>query len=91
METRVITAHVPIPLAEKLDMLADRYDRSRAWVVKQALDSWIEDAEERYRSTLEAMEDAEAGNVVDNDEAVAWIKSLSTAQPLPMPVPQTRQ
>jgi hypothetical protein len=30
METKVITAHVPLPLAEKVDSLANRLDRSKA-------------------------------------------------------------
>lgn len=40
-ETRVLTAHVPVPLAEKVDQLADRLERSRGWIMKQALSSWI--------------------------------------------------
>ncbi|MFT6835075.1 MAG: hypothetical protein ACJA0H_001109 [Francisellaceae bacterium] len=30
METKVITAYVPLPLAEKVDSLANRLDRSKA-------------------------------------------------------------
>ena len=37
METRVLTAHVPIELANKVDELAERLERSRGWIVKQAL------------------------------------------------------
>lgn len=32
-ETRVITAHVPIPLAEKVDHIAARLERSRGWIL----------------------------------------------------------
>ena len=35
--TKVLTAHVPLPLAEKVDQLANRLERSRGWVIKQAL------------------------------------------------------
>ena len=35
-DTRVLTAHVPVPLAEKVDQLADRLERSRGWIMKQA-------------------------------------------------------
>jgi len=68
METRVLTAHVPVPLAEKIDELANRLERSRGWIVKQALASWIELEEERHRLTLEAMADVDAGNTIDHDE-----------------------
>jgi predicted transcriptional regulator len=36
-ETKVLTAHVPLPLAEKTDQMAARLDRSRGWIMKQAL------------------------------------------------------
>jgi len=41
-ETKVITAHVPLVLADKVDRLATRLDRSRGWIVKQALAAWID-------------------------------------------------
>ena len=37
MKTKVLTAHVPMPMAEKVDELSRRLDRSRGWIVKQAL------------------------------------------------------
>lgn len=36
-ETKVLTAHVPLPLAEKVDQVALRLERSRSWIMKQAL------------------------------------------------------
>jgi predicted transcriptional regulator len=37
METKLLTARVPLPLAEKVDQLAERLDRSPGWIVEQAL------------------------------------------------------
>jgi predicted transcriptional regulator len=37
MLTKVLTAHVPVPLIEKVDLIAARMERSRGWIVKQAL------------------------------------------------------
>ena len=34
METKVLTAHVPLPLAEKVDEMATRLERSRGWIVR---------------------------------------------------------
>ncbi|WP_353328283.1 ribbon-helix-helix domain-containing protein [Chitiniphilus shinanonensis] len=39
-ETKVLTAHVPLPLAEKVDQMAARLERSRGWIMKQALSAW---------------------------------------------------
>jgi predicted transcriptional regulator len=72
METKGLTAHVPLPLAEKVDQLAARLERSRGWIVKQALTVWIEQEEERRRLTLEALADADAGRVTDQKAVQAW-------------------
>jgi len=84
-ETKVLTAHVPIVLAEKVDQLAARLERSRGWVVKQALSAWIDQEEERNRLTLEALADVDAGNVIDHQAVQAWAESLNTDKPLPVP------
>ncbi len=52
--TKVITAHVPLPMADKVDQMAARLERSRGWVIKQALSAWLAREEERNRLTLEA-------------------------------------
>ena len=85
METKVITAHVPLPLAEKVDELAARLERPRGWIVKQALSAWVDQEEERRRLTLEAIADVDAGRVIDHRAVKAWAESLGTAKPLPLP------
>lgn len=83
--TKVLTAHVPLPLAEKVDQIAARLERSRGWIVKQALSAWIEQEEERSRLTHEALADVDAGRVIDHQAVQAWADSLSTPNPLPVP------
>ncbi len=85
MNTKVLTAHVPIPLAEKIDQIAARMERSRGWIVKQALSDWVDQEEERRRMTLEGMTDVEAGQVIDHKSVQAWAESLTTDKPLPVP------
>ena len=85
METKVITAHVPLPLAEKVDALAARLERPRGWIVKQALSAFVDGEEERRRLTLEALEDVDAGRVIDHQAVLAWAESLETDQPMPLP------
>lgn len=84
-DTRVLTAHVPALLAGKVDNIAERLDRSRGWVVKQALAAWVRQEEERERLTLEALADVDTGRTVDQDEVEAWAQSLSTTDLKPMP------
>ena len=84
-ETKVLTAHVPLPLANKVDQMAARFDRSRAWIMKQALSAWIDQEEERSRLTHEALADVDAGRILDHQTVQAWADSLSAATPLPVP------
>lgn len=84
-DTKVLTAHVPLALAEKVDQLAARLERSRGWVVKQALAAWVDQEEERNRLTREALADVDAGRVVDHQAVQNWAASLDSEQPLPVP------
>jgi predicted transcriptional regulator len=84
-EIRVLTAHVPIALAEKLDRAAERLERSRGWVIKQALASWIALEEERDRLTQQALTDADTDRVIDHQAIQAWAESLDSDAPSPLP------
>ena len=84
-DTKVLTAHIPLPLLEKIDVIAARLERSRGWIVKQALSAWLTQEEERSRLTREALADVDGGRVTDHQAVQAWADSLSTATPLPAP------
>lgn len=85
MGTKVLTAHIPLPLADKVDQIAARLERSRGWIVKQALSAWIGQEEERRRLTLEALADVDAGLFVDHQAVQDWAACLASDTPLPVP------
>ena len=85
MNAKVFTAHVPLALAEKVDQMAARQERSRGWIIKQALSAWIDQEEERSRLTREALADVDAGRVISHQAVQAWADGLDTDQPLPVP------
>ena len=85
-DTKVLTTHVPLELAEKVEAMATRLERSRGWVMKQALAAWVDQEEERHRMTLKALADVDAGRVIDHQAIQAWADSLSSRKPLPAPV-----
>lgn len=84
-KTRSVTAHVPVELAERVDEVAGRLERSKNWIVKQALSAWLDQEEERSRLTREALDDVDAGRVIDHQAVQAWAESLSSDKPLPVP------
>ncbi len=84
-KTKVLTAHIPLPMADKVDQMAVRLERSRGWIMKQALSVWLAQEEERDRLTQEALADVEDGNIIDHQTVYAWADSLDTDQELPVP------
>lgn len=48
MDIKVGAAHIPIALADNLDVMAQRLDRSKALIIKQALAAWVDQEEERH-------------------------------------------
>jgi predicted transcriptional regulator len=84
-KTKVMTAHIPLQMAEKVDQMAERLERSRGWIMKQALSAWIDQEEERSRLTREALADVDAGRVIDHQSVQAWADSLDTDNPLDVP------
>ena len=38
---RVVTANLPAELAGRLDEIATRIDRSKSWIIRQAVAEWI--------------------------------------------------
>ena len=78
MDTKVLTAHVPLPLAEKVDQIAGR-------LVKQALIAWVDQEEKRHLMNVEAFADVDNGQVIDHASVKAWADSVDTDKPLPMP------
>jgi predicted transcriptional regulator len=66
MSTRVVTAHIPLELADKVDAWAERLERSRGWIVKKALAASTEAEDLRDRLTREAMTEADQGLGIDS-------------------------
>ncbi len=76
-EARIFTAHVPLPLADRVDRMAEQLERSRSWIMKQALLAWVTQEEERERqAALEAGYRAMAADKEREEEASGWCEAL---------------
>jgi predicted transcriptional regulator len=68
---KVTSVRLDDELAARLDTLAASLDRSRTWIIEQALSRYI-DAEMQFLAAVEeGIRAAEAGEVVDHDVVVA--------------------
>ena len=72
------SVRMPDQLIDKVEAIADKLDRSKGWVIKDAVSQYIERMERReqmLKETRNALSDIEAGNVVDGEEVMDWIES----------------
>lgn len=76
MQTRVVTSHLPADLAKKLDGLAERLDRPKGWIVREAIASYIALEDERHRMTLDALADVDEKRTMGHAEIEAWADGL---------------
>jgi len=65
-------------LQDQLEETAERLRRSKGWIISEALNEFMakeERALNRLERTRKALDQVEAGQVVDGDEVMAWIAS----------------
>lgn len=72
---------VPLQLANQVDQLAAKLERSRGWMLKQALAAYVEREADRHRMTIETLGDVDAQNGVSHDGVKAWASSPLTPCP----------
>lgn len=68
---RVVTANLPDDLVAKLDHFSARLDRSKSWIIKQALSEWIAEEDRRDQLTWDALKEIDEGRIIRHDEVLA--------------------
>jgi len=84
----VTTVRLQPEVESGLDAMADKLQRSKNWLVNQAIREFVvrqELAQARWSETLSAMESAAHGKVVAGADVHAWLTSWGTADELPPP------
>lgn len=72
----VTTIRLTEDLSEELDQLAEETQRSRSWLINQAVKEYVVRAHtdaERWQETLAALESVKAGRVVDGEDIDTWL------------------
>jgi predicted transcriptional regulator len=65
---RVVTARLPDDIVARMDEVAGRIDRSKSWIVRQAVSEWLADEQRRYDLTLKALKSVDEGRTFTQDE-----------------------
>ncbi len=65
---RVVTAKLPDELVSRMDEVAGRIDRSKSWIVREAVAEWLAEEQRRYELTLEALRSVNEGRTFTQEE-----------------------
>ena len=79
----VTTVRLQAEVEQRLEALAIRLNRSKCWVINQAVSEFLEKQQleqERWKQTLEAMESAAQGKVIDASEVHGWLSRWGTGK-----------
>lgn len=72
----VTTIRLTEELSEELDRIADETQRSRSWLINQAVKEYVvrtHTDSERWQETLAALDSVKAGRTVEGEEVDAWL------------------
>ncbi len=84
----ITSIRIPDDLDKPLESLSKKLDRSKNYLVNQAIREFIarqslEDS--RWQDTLDALASIEAGKSIDEEDVNAWLNSWGTAARKPLP------
>jgi predicted transcriptional regulator len=71
---RVVTANLPDDLVSRMDEVADRIDRSKSWIVREAVAEWLAEEQRRHELTLEALKHVDEGRTILHEEVLAMVE-----------------
>ena len=85
----VTSLRIPDDLHEPLDKTARELQRSKNWIINQALRDYLKRREvekQRWVETLASLESVKAGRLIDGDEVDTWMESWGTDNEKPAPI-----
>jgi predicted transcriptional regulator len=88
MNKTMISARIPEKLNSELESLAQSTRRSKAFLLTEALEGFVEQQMRLRNAIAQAVKEAdESGAYISHEKMEAWMLSLGTPQELPPPEP----
>ena len=81
--TSPVSARIDAGVLNGLDQLAEKYDRSRSWLVAQAVREYVERETEFLAFIKAGEDDIAAGRVHTQEEMEAWIEERIARRSVP--------
>lgn len=69
---RVVTTKLPEDVVSRMDEIAGRMERSKSWIVREAVVQWLDEEQRRYLLTMEAIKEVDEGRMISHDELKVW-------------------
>ncbi len=82
----VTSVRIHDDLKARLEKVSKKLRHSKGWIMNEALREYLDHQdleEQRWKETLEALEDIESGRVVDGKKVMTWLKSWSKEDEFP--------
>ena len=81
----VISVHASPETSERLGRLAKMMKRSKSFLANEAIERYLAYEEWAVAEIRKGIDAADHGEVVADTEVEAWVRSLGTADELPLP------
>ena len=75
-KTTVVTARLNSDIVADLDRLATHYDRSRAWLISNAVDQYVKQESEFVAFVKKGDDDIDKDDVFSQEQMEDWSRSL---------------
>ncbi len=83
-----MSVRVDTTINKRLELIAKNQNRSKSFVISEALSEYLHVREVQDAMVREAIASADRGEFVEHSRVKAWVESLGTDKVLPMPTPK---
>lgn len=81
------SVRLPDDLRAQVDRLAESQKRSRAFIIKEAVEAYVADQQAYETAISEALTEADKGKFISADKTFAWLDQLGVDHATPIPSP----
>ena len=85
--SETFSVRLPDDLKAEVESLAKQYKRSRSFIIKEAVEAYVEDRREYLKAIDAAMAEADKGVFHSSEQVFKWMRALGTEQEYPVPEP----
>src|SRR5438552_1453620 len=86
-----LSVRLPNELRQEVDLLAAHTKRSRSFIIKEAVEAYVQDHRDHLAAIDAALIEVKSGNSHSSEQVFRWMHSLGTENEYPLPHPDIRR